>query len=758
MCLSFMNKFIKMSILAKSDPAVTLNKHIDDALIIAEILQNIFTNIPDVNIDKFWNALKISLVLHDVGKAHKEFQKLLQGKSNKWASQRHELFSLPFVNGLNSEMRNTIFCLVAGHHKDFNTLLQKLDEYGGNEDDLELDLGGIKEIVSYEKEFNENIPVEDICSLLKEYNIQTKVNIQNPKNFISKYINEKNNVDRYIPLILLAGAFKQCDHLASAGINRLMSIEANDFDFLHKNNFDFYHHQSKSYKTLGHTILTAPTGSGKTEAALLWLQKQLKGIGTGHVFYILPFTASINAMYERLEKDIQEKIGLVHGKLASFIENKFEDDDLISDKNKKEIKEQFKSLITPFKIVTPFQLLKNIFSLKGFEKGIFEWAGGYFIFDEIHAYNPKVFAQIIVLLQFATKYLNVKVFIMTATLPKFLRTEIENAIGQHSAIKADNQLFDDFKRHRVIVKEGLLSENINEIQQIIDSGLKTLVVCNTVKQAQQVYKGLNCDKKVLLHSSFNDTDRRKKEKKIFEEDVKLLVGTQAIEVSLDIDFDVIFSEPAPLDALIQRFGRVNRKRQKGISDCIVFEKRNDVDKYIYKNEEVINRTLCVLKEKQKINSGEISEGDLQDMIDFVYPEWDKADKEEFDKIFTLLNGFVENDLKPFIYSKKQEEDFYDQFDGVKVLPIKFLSEYKEFIEKNQFVKAESLKVQISEKRFFALYSKNDIESRIENFESLKSGKIMEQKVLVVMRRYDSELGLLIYEQENFQLDLDEKFL
>src|SRR5690606_9862873 len=145
----------------------------------------------------------------------------------------------------------------------------------------------------------------------------------------------------------------------------------------------------------------------KTESSLLWLQNQLKTNGNGRVFYILPFTASINAMYERLVKNIPNKVGLLHGKLSAFIEAKFENDDMVDEKLKQEIKEQYKTHVTPLKIVTPFQLLKNIFAIKGFEKGLFEWAGGYFIFDEIHAYNPKVFAQIISLLKFATKYLGV---------------------------------------------------------------------------------------------------------------------------------------------------------------------------------------------------------------------------------------------------------------------------------------------------------------------------------------------------------------
>ena len=740
-----------MKILAKSKPEATLQEHINDALLIVEVLKKSFTNISSlVKEDEFWNLLRLSIIFHDLGKAHSEFQKVLQEKPNQWNFQRHELFSLPFVRGLNIKNEDLIYNVIAGHHKDYEKLIEQLSEYGENDDDFGLDLDGINKVLSFEEAFKKNMPIIDVLSLLKEYDIDlSKAQIHNPKSVLQQFVRKKfNNFPDLIELLLLAGAFKQCDHLASAGIKRINNLNIKDFDYIYKSGFELYSHQQKSSEVLGNTILTAPTGTGKTESSLLWLQNQIKTTGQGRVFYILPFTASINAMYNRLNEKIPEKIGLVHGKLSAFIENKFENDDLIDEQKKKEIKKQFKNLVTPLKIVTPFQLLKNIFALKGFEKGIFEWAGGYFIFDEIHAYNPKVFAQIIVLLKFVITYLNVKVFIMTATLPRFLRIELENVIGNFNTIKANSELYENFKRHRITVKEGQLDENLHLIQNVLDRGDKVLVVCNTVKQAQSMYKNLKIANKVLLHSSFNANDRNKKEKQLFGNEVKLLVGTQAIEVSLDIDYDIIFTEPAPLDALIQRFGRVNRTRKKGISECIVFEGRNKSDKFIYKNEDVIKRTIRILKEKELVNSGEIQERELQEMIDFVYPDWDKSDKENFDKIYTLLNGFIERDLKPFIYNKKQEENFYDQFDGIKVLPVKLLPQYKDFLRENEFIKAESLKVQISEKKFYALNYNNGIEEERNVFENLKTGKILEQKVLIITKKYNNELGLLFNEDEN----------
>ena len=97
-------------------------------------------------------------------------------------------------------------------------------------------------------------------------------------------------------------------------------------------------------------------------------------------------------------------------------------------------------------------------------------SGGYFIFDEIHAYDPEVTAQIKVLIEFATRFLNVKVCLMTATLPTFLKREFTDAMGGYSEISADTKLYQSFIRHRIKVSDGLLSEHIEEIQHRLDSG------------------------------------------------------------------------------------------------------------------------------------------------------------------------------------------------------------------------------------------------------------------------------------------------
>lgn len=749
---------ITREVLAKSEPPVSLKQHIDECLRVYESLRKAFGRLPVSNPDHFWRLVRLGIIFHDLGKSHSQFQKMLSGKQSDWYRQRHELFSVPFINQL--ELSETdkwlIKLIVAGHHKDFETLFKNINEsYKTGEDIFSFGEDGK---LDWEEETGK-LDYQFAQSFLKEYDVSInsgKLPLPNAevKEYIRNQVNSSNG--SFQELLLAAGALKQCDHLASGGIFTVNILEEKHFSFLYNTPWKPYAHQKKASESIGNIVLTAPTGSGKTEASLMWLHKQIKEAGQGRTFYILPFTASINAMFERLDEKMQgnnEIAGMVHGKLSEYIENRFGDENY-SAKNeqlKRELKENFRALVTPIKVATPFQLLKYIFGLKGFEKGMFEMSGGYFIFDEIHAYDPEVTAQIKVLIEFATRFLNVNICLMTATLPTFLKEEFAEAIGTFTEISANEELYQSFIRHRVKIAEGLLAENIPAIQRRLDSGKKVLVVCNTVEQAQKVYKELEADKKVLLHGRFNGQDRNKKEDDLKSPEVKLLVGTQAIEVSLDIDYDVIFTEPAPLDALLQRFGRVNRHRVNGKyrppCDCIVFSERNEVDKYIYKNEEVIIRTLNALREIESENGGIIAEIDLQKYIDEVYPGWYSKDKEDFDRIYFHLKSDVMENLAPFIYYHHREDEFEKQFDGIKVLPVELKQKYTDLLEANHFIKAESLKVSISKQRFASLITNDGIHRDITAFQSLKKEEIKEQSYFIIDKKYDDELGL--------QLDIDE---
>lgn len=743
-------------VLAKSNPEISLKQHIDDCLCMYNQLLVSIPNLPVVDKRLFWELLKISIIFHDMGKAHPDFQNMLKKNTNNWRSQRHELFSLYFINQLDLplEQKELIQFAVLGHHKDLSELFSFVDKnYRTEPDEFSFDM---ESGLNFVKE-SQKINAAEIWKISKIHHLNKKN--ENELDIYALLKNEikNNNVSskNHLTKLLLVGAMKQCDHLASAGIQKLYQIEEKDFSFLYK--YPHYQHQQLAYNTVGNVILSAPTGSGKTETSLLWLKKQIETKGQGRVFYILPYTASINAMYERLNADINSevsKVGMMHGKLAQYIENRMMNGEASSmgKLEKKQLIEDFKTLVTPVKIATPFQLLKHIFGLKGFEKGLLEWAGGYFIFDEIHAYDAQTFAQIIVLLEFATKKLGVTTHIMTATLPAFMRREIERAIGNFTLIAADNELYNSFKRHQIFLKEGLLSDAISEIQREVNNEKKVLVVCNTVEQSQLVYQALNSNNKILIHGSFNAEDRFNKEKKLKSDETRLLIGTQAIEVSLDIDFDVIFTEPAPLDALIQRFGRINRKRKKGMCPCYVFKQRNEKDKYIYKDEAVIERTITQLQNIIEVNEGIIYEAELQQMMDAVYPDWNEICKNDFEETKRLLSYSLNNELLPLVNSDLREENFYKQFDGRKVLPVSLLSKYQKYLSNNEFIKAEGLLVSVRETRFIGMLKNGEINQEQFPFEIKKSEKILGKTAFLIKRKYNSELGLQLNEIENISFD------
>jgi len=169
-----------------------------------------------------------------------------------------------------------------------------------------------------------------------------------------------------------------------------------------------------------------------------------------------------------------------------------------------------------------------------------------------------------------------KILIMSATMPSFLKDMFLDDLHIENEIVMDKKELSRYLRHKCNIIDGDILENIDLIIKRLQNKEKVLIVCNTVNRAQDVYKLLRnqVNDSALLHGRFILKDREAIEKNL--ENLNLLVGTQVIEVSLDIDYDVCFSEPAPIDALIQRFGRINRRKNsdglplKGICDVFVF--------------------------------------------------------------------------------------------------------------------------------------------------------------------------------------------
>jgi CRISPR-associated endonuclease/helicase Cas3 len=767
-----MKEFDADAVWGKSD-GKSLLRHTEDCLIVYRNLSGALPMLPSLTgLENFFDLLFCAVYLHDWGKAHKEFQKVLKQQKNQWCRNRHEIFSVPFAEMLpfDSEQKELISQAVLGHHKDFEAILhyfysdEEIEAYRLNpvskinpadfkENFLKcLDFGYLKGLKIRLPEYYAKYAPGSYRFEFGKVDFSSQ---ENPiKTIADPYLAEHADPEgkKYWQQMLLSGAVKICDHAGSAELTEMPLLTERHFDFLSHPSEKWYEHQEKCGCVKGNLFLTAPTGSGKTEAALLWLRKQFQSGHQGRIFYILPYTASINAMHRRLINLFEAKgvtpgntryIGILHGKLSQYLAEFFEQSDADSYESSheskarlKKIKDMHRQMVHPLKIVTPFQILKYCYGVKGFEKGFAELAGAMLIFDEIHAYDTRTFAQIAASLKWMRKHLGIRVMIMTATLPEFMLKELQEAVSESEMIKADQSLAEQFTRHRAEILEGTIFDQIPKIREILSEERRVIVVCNTVANAQEMFCKLNEEtdslKSVLIHSRFTAEDRMKKEKILFEQEkeIQLLVGTQAIEVSLDIDFDCMFTEPAPLDALIQRFGRINRRRRKEICPVYVCEQGGENDRYIYP-ENIVKKTLEVLNRVSVIK-----EKELQEMLDEVYPEC--PEQNEYDETKAGFTASLSR-LKPFMRDKEDEDAFYKQFSGIPVLPAIFQETYENLIRQFDFAEAERLSVTLHRGVFHKLLGKDIIEKNFVEVTQHRGVKLFPYRLAKC--RYDSETGL-----------------
>ena len=762
-------------ILAKSDGECLL-EHIKNCLRVYRDLCLALPSIPSIlGMEDFFDLLFCVVYLHDWGKAHAEFQKVLKGEKNDWLHGRHEMYSVPFVHMLALPPdRKELICLsILGHHKDFETLVEAysyskkdMEEYHRNTPSKvnpldftaslqnKMDFKYLREL---KKRFREYYSI--CCPGNGERRFEfVPVDFSSAENPVETYaapvlhngsgLPESKSYWRHM---LLLGATKLCDHMGSAHRDEIPRLATGNFAFLEKFDGHWFPHQKQCGEVEGNLFLTAPTGSGKTEAALNWIQRQLRSGCQGRIYYVLPYTASINAMHRRLIGDLEQEgaqpgktryVGVLHGKISQYLAQYFDEaseDARDLQSRLKNLKELHRQMVHPLKVVTPFQILKYCYGVRGFEMGFTELAGAMLIFDEIHAYDVQTFAQIAVSLGWLTEHLHIRTMIMTATLPSFMLDELQKAIGISAVcetVKADDRLLDEFTRHRVELLEGTVFDQLEMIRKSLRDGRRVIVVCNTVANAQSAFSKIETDAgpqelSILLHSRFIARDRFDKERRLSDEEVRLLVGTQAIEVSLDIDFDVMFTEPAPLDALIQRFGRINRRREKGICPVYVCSEGDKYDGLIYPAE-VVKRTLSVLSRVSMIK-----ESDLQEMLDEVYPDWpDRAKYED------TREGFLVslNRLKPFMRHKEEEDAFYEKFDSVAVLPVAFQRLYEEHMARFEFFEAQGLFISVHRGMFHKLLRRDLLERSAAVVEM--GGKLKQFPYYVLKCRYDPRVGLI----------------
>lgn len=710
---------------AKSDDptyalCMTLEEHTRRVIQAATSLVNRLPFDEEKRIEWLQKAIRCA-VWHDLGKIHPSFQlNLKKGKTE--VSIRHELISLWFCEQYLTLPIDELFA-IATHHKGVVTEDYKrfsLAEIGGAEvNDLAYHLNCAPELVSSGHQIMKTwAALFQDTSLITSSLIPTNTFSEVIKNLLMKDRQRTQDVN-WLQLAWMRGLLMAADHIGSAktesDLPSWKRLELTDFQptiFSDKKQLvrvPFRSFQICMQHYQGDVILHAPTGSGKTEAALSWVYgNQTENI---RLFYLLPYTASINAMVRRLRNVYgKDRVTALHSKALDFFY-----EDAINETNNFEQSEQIarnkrsasRELFYPVKVATLHQILKHALHGKGWDMSLFDYQNAVFVIDEFHTYNAHLTGMMLATLKWLKRFCNAKIMLMSATIPQFLlrRIIIEVFDGNISKVIRPNPKEPSDKeilqriRHKIICHAGEnIIKSIEKIEAVLIEGKKTiLIIVNNVASCQSLSKDLEKYNPVLLHGGFHREERTIIEKIITVEEKserpRLLIATQAVEVSLDIDYDIAFIENAPIDALIQRFGRVNRAgKRKKPSEVHLFEHSIGNIIRIYP-QSVVNETWKVLL---KLNGMELSEQSLTDACDEVYKDgYTKEQEQDFqigfthERIVNFETSFYAGDWQDWV-----EEVIESNNMKIDVLCGNLQTEHERRRKEGRYINASQLLVQV----------------------------------------------------------------
>ena len=435
-------------------------------------------------------------------------------------------------------------------------------------------------------------------------------------------------------------------------------------------------------------ILNAGCGEGKTAAALLFAQKLLKKNKIERIILTLPTKFTANNLYRDLVSpdgyDIPKQlVGIIHGDSEQFLTQLSDDETQgeAEETNENVKAQEFENnfYAKPITISTVDHLLMSLYhGYKYADRAFFNIASSLVVFDEIHYYEGRTIEAIATAMRRLTQ-LKIPHLVMTATIPEVVRKQFndpeEYPFQQAPAVINDTS---EPKTPFEIVKlqQTPLGEENTISPELVDlvkqnRGKRQIIFVNQVNRAKNVYLALKdqgiSDNLICYHSGFIGKHRVEKEKiirSLFKgSDACVLVSTQVSELSLDISADVMYSEIAPIDSIVQRGGRLHRNGWKidtpcGYERCRTCAPERNIDHSIYTlylmppyedEKACLPYELDILRKSWNEIGDRYTFRDACDWVDAVYQESQPL-------IHTELSKAIHNDL---IFGKRPRDNYYD---------------------------------------------------------------------------------------------------
>lgn len=726
--------------LAKSNPPETIQEHTDNLLKNFQMLKKLY---PEINVD--WYLLELVCLLHDLGKMNRLFQKKVGNGSGVGKEIPHGYLSVAFVPysklenlGYTEDEIQVVYQAIARHHerkKDFTEQEWKneIEKLAGQWETFFYDR--LADNADYSSEIDAIYFYPD-ARIFEEDGLGT---IENFKNYVQ-----------------LKGLLNRIDFAASAGIDvelendfLQVSMEQQLVSFRKKNASADWNllqkymlqHQNEN------VIVIAETGMGKTEAGLLWL-------GNNKGFFTLPLRTAINAIYKRIIENIvadkqAQRVALLHSETYSQYLLHEENTEMDID----EYYTRTRQMSLPLTICTLDQLFDFVFRYAGFEHKLATLSYSKVIIDEIQMYSPDLLAYLIIGLSYIDKF-GGKFCIMTATLPGIVLDLLhENEVD---FIQPEEKFVSERVRHSV---EVVHTEIDSAFIEPFFYGNRILVICNTISKAKKMYAELTSrfpNKKIrLIHSQFIKKDRSKKEEEIFEDGQKdnpeecIWVATQVVEASLDIDFDLLFTELSDINGLFQRMGRCYRNRALDVATNVyVFDGGEKVcsgvgqfiDKTIFNNS----------KEALKNCKGALTEEKKMEMVEEIYST-EALKGSEFYKNLNRSLKYVKG-FESYELDKKEVRSKFRNINSVSAIPSTVWQENEDEITGYMEILAKSSKEASKKEKMIARTNLAEfmlsIPDYLYNKSEGKPHKINRYENVVEFKcDYSDEIGIIIQENK-----------